>query len=52
MTSLVTLFLVLFANLVVGQENQLVNVDDFHITNPLFGNNSKEIHGWEIDGLV
>ena len=30
----------------------MVNIDDFHITNPLFQNNAKDIHGWEIDGLV
>ena len=31
---------------------EMVTIDDFHITNPLFQNNARDIHGWEIDGLV
>ncbi len=52
MTSFLTTLILLTFKLTMTQEQQLVSVDDFHITNPLFNNSSREIHGWEIDGLV
>lgn len=52
MTKLALFLMAYLAQQITAMEIPLVNIDDFHITNPLFQNQARDIHGWEIDGRV